>query len=138
MKYDLVCIPYSLYGWTMFTYWHSIGAPVGEPVYSALSGYIYSFGVLPNQGDYGHSVVVEHQWKNKSIWALWSPKRGIIIITFNRRSGAMGVISLRLVQSQRMGVATSPALSTLLTAPEGHDMPGVVILTARHCSLSIP
>lgn len=46
-------------------------APAGEPVYAALDGFI-AYKAFHNQtGNYGATIVLKHQWKGESIFALY-------------------------------------------------------------------
>ena len=115
-----------------------IGAPVGEPVYSARSGYIFSLGILPDKGDYGHSIVVEHRWNNQSIWALYGHLSAASLSLHSVGDQVHGGDLIGWLGTESENGGWPPHLHYQLswTAPEGHDMPGVVHPDQRDLALS--
>jgi peptidoglycan LD-endopeptidase LytH len=47
-----------------------IGAPAGTPVRAFYDGVIYMAGINPAEGDYGGTVITEHDLGGRKIWAL--------------------------------------------------------------------
>jgi murein DD-endopeptidase MepM/ murein hydrolase activator NlpD len=48
-----------------------LAAPVDAPVYAFYDGRVYLTGVNPAAGDYGGTVITEHDLDGRAIWALY-------------------------------------------------------------------
>jgi len=53
-----------------------IGAAVGTPVRSFADGKVYCFGYNAGAGDYGHTLVMEHEFRGVKVWALYGHLSG--------------------------------------------------------------
>ncbi len=47
-----------------------VGAPVGEPVHAFFDGVVHRFAYNAAPGDYGHTLVTEHEINGQLVWAL--------------------------------------------------------------------
>ena len=48
-----------------------IGAPVGEPIYAFSKGIVHSLGINAEDGSYGPTIIIKHEFEGKPIWALY-------------------------------------------------------------------
>jgi len=48
-----------------------IGGPVGTPVHTFADGKVHCYGYNPEEGDYGHVIIIEYKIKQTSVWALY-------------------------------------------------------------------
>ena len=48
-----------------------LGGPAGAPVYAARDGVVRRAGALPDPGDYGHALVLEHVLDDRPVFALY-------------------------------------------------------------------
>jgi peptidoglycan LD-endopeptidase LytH len=47
-----------------------LAAPVGEPVHAFFGGAVHRFGYNAAPGDYGYTLVTQHELNGQSVWAL--------------------------------------------------------------------
>ena len=47
-----------------------IGAPVGEPVHAFSKGVVHSLGINDEDGSYGPTIIIKHEFEGRPIWAL--------------------------------------------------------------------
>ncbi len=47
-----------------------IGTPVGEPIYAFADGVVHSKGVNEEAGSYGPTIIIQHEFEGRPIWAL--------------------------------------------------------------------
>jgi peptidoglycan LD-endopeptidase LytH len=48
-----------------------IAAPVNHPVASFYEGHVYMFAYNAAAGDYGHTLIIEHEFDGVKLWALY-------------------------------------------------------------------
>lgn len=48
-----------------------LSAPAGAPVYAFYSGIVYMTAINPAAGDYGGTIITEHQLGSRKLWALY-------------------------------------------------------------------
>ena len=114
-----------------------IGAPVGEPIHAFSKGIVHSLGINAEDGSYGPTIIIKHEFEGKPIWALY---------------GHLSMESLDMV-SQGMEVEEGQVIATVgdkcvnggwephlhfqlsWEEPEGNDMPGVVARSDRDWAL---
>ncbi|MBJ23580.1 MAG: peptidase M23 [Euryarchaeota archaeon] len=48
-----------------------IGGPVGTPVYAFYEGIVFNQNYLPDDGDYGNVIILEHEFDSKKLWSLY-------------------------------------------------------------------
>jgi len=110
-----------------------VGGPVGTPVCSVADGVVHSAGYNSADLDYGHVVVVEHEWNERRVWALYGHLSSES--TASKRPGdaiARGdVLGWMGDKDENGGWPTHVHFQLSLEEPRTHDMPGVVS-SAQH------
>lgn len=119
-----------------------IGAPVETPIYSHDDGVLWSQGILPEPGDYGHSMILKYVWGHQDpmicgdqlinqgevYWVLYGHLSAASLTLhregeFIHRGGQIGWLG-----SPEENGGWTPHLHIQLSRlePRGWDMPGVV------------
>ena len=105
-----------------------LGAPAGTPVYAFTDCVIYALGVNGSEGDYGPTIVTQQMVDSTSIWALYghlslkslAEKKPGMAIRKGEQLGWLGH------DQENGGWPPHVHFQLSRTAPQGHDMPGVV------------
>jgi murein DD-endopeptidase MepM/ murein hydrolase activator NlpD len=110
-----------------------LGAPAGAEVFAFREGRVYAQGALPAPGDYGHTVITEHEWRGAPLWALYGHLSAASIEHLK--------VGQRVERGQRLGWLGEPHenggwpphlhFQLSLHPPRGHDLPGVVAPSER-------
>lgn len=130
-----------------------LGAPAWSPVYSFDSGILIAQGQLPDEGDYGHSIVVEYTWRldqplvaqsmerrrGETYWALYGHLSASSLnqhrvgdhIKIGEQLGFLGD------SKENGGWAPHLHFQLSMERPIGHDLPGAVSENDRSSSLEL-
>jgi len=105
-----------------------IAAPVGTPVYAFFDGHVFAAGINSAEGDYGGTLITEHQIGHQIIWALHGHLSHASV--HKQKVGARfarGEVLAQLGSSSENG-NWNPHLHFQLARvkPERCDMPGAV------------
>ena len=114
-----------------------IGAPAGTPVKSFADGAVYSYGVNSADGDYGPTIITQHNFNGAEVWALYGH--------LSRSSLDDLAVGDALRSGQRMawlggqhengGWPPHLHFQLSLQEPDGFDLPGVVSRRDRATAL---
>ena len=130
-----------------------IGAPINTEVFSFDQGVIYAFGSLRAHGDYGHTVIIEYEWRGEqplpcgevciqrgqTYWALYGHLSASSIIGLSERTSVERGQRIGWIGGPDENGGWPPHLHFQLsrTRPLNHDLPGVVTLADRAQALSL-
>lgn len=107
-----------------------IGAPVGTEVHAFDEGAIYAIGVNPAKGDYGPTLITEHQVDGQRLWVLHGHLSWKSIMHHKVGEPISHGQVIAEIGSEAENGGWPPHLHFQLStqAPEGHDMRGVFTL----------
>ena len=128
-----------------------LGGPVGTPVYAFWDGTIHSFGINPEDGSYGPTIITEHFVElPESVGSLtMRPKTKLWVLHGHLSVDSLDglVVGQKVVRGQeiaRIGCLEENGgwpphlhLQLSLIKPLVNDLPGVVKLTNRDEALAI-
>jgi murein DD-endopeptidase MepM/ murein hydrolase activator NlpD len=114
-----------------------IGGPVMTPLTAFDGGRIFDFGVNPDEGDYGHVVVMEHTICERKVYALYGHLSarsldGKVKGGWVEKGETIGFIG---DENENGGWPVHVHFQLAMSPPDGHDMPGVVSFDDRAKSL---
>lgn len=109
-----------------------LGAPAETPVYAWADGLIYAQGVLSEPGDYGHSLVTQHEvtleGERVVLWSLYGhlSAASVGLKRVGERVRAGEVLGALGDVHENGGWPPHLHFQLSVSAPQGHDLPGVV------------
>ena len=116
-----------------------IGGPVGTPVHAFSPGFVFSMGINPEEGSYGPTIITQHRWEGRDIWALHGHLSLESLEMVNQGEEITEGQIIATIGSKEVNGGWEPHLHFQLSweMPEGYDMPGVVARENREKSLQI-
>jgi len=116
-----------------------IAAPVGTEIYAFAAGRVYLFDYHPAQGDYGYTLVTEHEIESQRFYALFGhlSKQSIEQKVRGQGFDRGDVIAWVGNESENGGWNPHLHFQLSLIAPETADLPGVVNEQNRARALEI-
>ena len=116
-----------------------IGGPVGTPVHAFSSGFVFSMGINPEEGSYGPTIITQHRWEGRDIWALHGHLSLESLEMVKQGEEITEGQIIATIGSKEVNGGWEPHLHFQLSweMPEGYDMPGVVARENREQSLQI-
>lgn len=114
-----------------------VGGPIGTPCMAFSDGEIAEFGYNPDAGDYGHVIIIHHEFDGVDLWALYGHlDKASIEGKFRGQKVAAGeVIGWFGNEAENGGWPPHLHFQLSLTAPVTHDFPGVVAPEDREWAL---
>tara|TARA_A100001037_G_C14925849_1_gene533773 strand:- start:222 stop:785 length:564 start_codon:yes stop_codon:yes gene_type:complete len=114
-----------------------IGAPVGEPVHAFSKGVVHSLGINDEDGSYGPTIIIQHEFEGKPIWALYGhlSKESLEMVEQGMVVEEGQIIAT--VGDKSVNGGWEPHLHFQLSweEPSENDMPGVVARGDREWAL---
>lgn len=115
-----------------------IGGPVGTPVHAFTDGIIFAAGYNPADGDYGWTLVTEHELDGVPVWALHGHLDARVADRSAGTSVRRGeVIAWLGAEHENGGWPPHLHFQLSLTRPDGHDLPGVFAPAERAAARAI-
>ena len=116
-----------------------IAAPVNHPVKSFYAGTVFMFAYNPAPGDYGHTLIIEHDFEGSKLWALYGhlSARSTQHKTVGQKVVAGEVIAWLGAEHENGGWNPHLHLQLSFERPSVCDMPGAVSAEQRTRALSI-
>ena len=110
-----------------------LGAPAGAEVFAFQEGVVYAQGALPEPGDYGHALVIAHEWQGGPLWALYGHLSAASIGRLRVGEPVARGEVLGWLGGPHENGGWPPHLHFQLSRvpPRGHDLPGVVAPSER-------
>ncbi len=116
-----------------------IAAPVGEGVHAFWDGVVHRFGDNPAPGDYGFTLVTQHEINGRTVWALHGHLSARSVEgRYEGQPVARGEV-IAWVGDRHENGGWNPHLhfQLSLVRPEVHDLPGAVSDADRAHALTI-
>ncbi|MBK6533316.1 MAG: peptidoglycan DD-metalloendopeptidase family protein [Deltaproteobacteria bacterium] len=116
-----------------------LAAPVGEGVHAFFDGTVHRFGNNPSAGDYGYTLITEHQLGGRPVWALHGhlSARSIEGRFEGQRVSRGEVIAWVGDRHENGGWNPHLHFQLSLVRPEVADLPGAVSDADREAALAI-
>lgn len=116
-----------------------LAAPVGEAVHAFFDGTVHRFGNNPAPGDYGYTLITEHQLGGRTVWALHGhlSARSIDGRFEGQRVSRGEVIAWVGDRHENGGWNPHLHFQLSLVRPEVADLPGAVSDADREAALAI-
>ena len=116
-----------------------IGAPIDTPIKSFADGTIYSFGINPHDGDYGPTIITQHQLNGTDVWALYGhlASRSLLGLVSGEKIYSGETIAWVGKEEENGGWPPHLHFQLSLEKPDGHDIPGVVSPEERGRALQV-
>lgn len=116
-----------------------LAAPVGEAVHAFFDGTVHRFGNNPSVGDYGYTLITEHQLGGRPVWALHGhlSARSIEGRFEGQRVSRGEVIAWVGDRHENGGWNPHLHFQLSLVRPEVADLPGAVSDADREAALAI-
>lgn len=114
-----------------------IGAPVNSPIHAFADGTVFLFGNNPAPGDYGFTLITQHEIQGRPIWALHGHLSARSVEgKFSGQKLSRGE-AIAWIGDHHENGGWNPHLHFQLSweKPEVCDMPGVVSARDRDASL---
>ncbi len=114
-----------------------IGAPAGEPVHAFAHGVVHSMGVLEEDGSYGPTIIIRHEWEGRPIWALYGhlSMESMEMVQVGQEVVEGQIIATLGDESVNGGWPPHVHFQLSWEEPETNDMPGVVDIEDREWAL---
>ena len=114
-----------------------IGAPDGTPVSSFADGVVFSFGVNSATGDYGPTIITQHNFNGVEVWALYGHLSSRSLDGLAVGDTVLAGQRLAWLGKEHENGGWPPHLHFQLSLqePEGYDLPGVVSQSDRATAL---
>ena len=105
-----------------------IGGPVGTSVRAFYEGVVFNQDYLPDDGDYGNVIILEHKFNGKKLWSLYGHLDSKSIEHLEIGQNVMGGQILGWFGDKAENGGWEPHLhfQISLEKPTNCDMPGVV------------
>ncbi|MBT4066647.1 MAG: peptidoglycan DD-metalloendopeptidase family protein [Euryarchaeota archaeon] len=114
-----------------------IGAPVGEPIHAFGAGIIHSLGVNDEDGSYGPTIIIQHEYDGRPIWALYGhlSMESLEMVEVGKAVEEGQIIATVGDKSVNGGWAPHLHFQLSWEEPLENDMPGVVSRDDREWAL---
>ena len=114
-----------------------IGGPIGTPVKSIADGVVAFSGYNPAEGDYGHTVIIQHYIQGQNLWVLYGhlDAASTEYCTPGRSVAGGEIIAWFGAEHENGGWPPHLHFQLSYREPTTHDLPGVVTPKEREQAL---